>query len=400
MSKKLKVLLFLLVLFFFGGLLVSSFLYRTSKEEMVLNYAVIVGSIIEKHPELEREIISSIEANHLDSGLEVLKKYGLDSSEALEYLDSIPSYRIKFFGSFISFYFILFVVILIYFFALRKKQSSDIMKIDRYLFSLLDEEIKVDLKDFKGGELESLQNDLMKVTSKLLNALLHSNSSSLELSRTLQDISHQLKTPLTSLSCMNDALLSPNIPEEKRLEFLYKQEEVINHMQTLVITLLKVSQIESGMIELKKNVISLDLLLRDALEELDVLIVSRNIEVNVEGDSDISILGDYIWVKEAILNIIKNGVEHSYSNGVMNLKVSENPIYVELLIQDFGSGIKKQDLPHIFERFYKSSNAKDSVGIGLNLSKSIFDRMNATVRAHSKEGCGTTFVIHFYKSVV
>jgi len=400
MKKNFKKLVFIFVILFIIGFTITYSVYDRSKRELIENNSLIIGSILKSHPELEKEIIIALEQENKEYGREVLKKYGLSSIESLEYLNSMKNYQKTFFLSFISFYLVSCICITLYFYAIEKKRSKDIKKIDNYLFSLLEEEIKVDLKDFQNGQLETLQNDLMKVTSRLKNALEHSSSSQKELAKNLADISHQLKTPLTSLTILNDVLTNTEMKKEKQKEFLKKQEEVISHMQTLIITLLKVSQIESGMIELKKDNINIQKLLKETIDNLELLIVSKNITIEEEIKEDIWIKGDYIWVKEAILNILKNGIEHSKDNEKIILSVTDTPIFTELKIKDFGKGIKKEDIPHIFERFYKVNDAKDSIGIGLNLSKSILDRMNATVRVTSKIGVGTTFTIHFYKSIV
>lgn len=400
MKKNIKKLLGILLIFLIIGLIVSYSLYDRTKREIIDNNEAIIGAILKNHPELEKEIILSLTKEDKKIGKEVLKQYGLTSLESLDYLKSIKNYRHTFFGSFLVFYLIMSIIVIILFITIEKKQSQEIKKIDNYLFSLLEEEIKVDLKDFQSGELESLQNDLMKVTSRLKNALEHSHHASKSLSKTLADISHQLKTPLTSLSIINDALSTENIDKEKTILFLKKQEEVINHMQTLIITLLKVSQIESGMIELKKENVNINPLIKDLIEQLELLIVTKNITIKADIPKNLNIKGDYLWLKEAILNIVKNGIEHSKENQTIIIESKETPIYTELTIKDFGSGIKKEDIPHIFERFYKTGKETNSIGIGLNLSKSILDKMNATIRVKSKLEKGTTFIIHFYKSIV
>jgi len=401
MKKNLKKFLLLLLIFFLLGTFLTFALYQRVKTEFIENNAMLVGNLMKNHPELEKEIVKILaEPRQTELGINTLKKYGLTSLESLEYLENIHNFQYTFFATFFSFYIVFLIFLILYFYMVEKKRKEEILKIDKYLFSLLSDEIKVDLKDFQSGDLESLQNDLMKVTSRLKNALEHSNTASKELSKTLADISHQLKTPITSLFIINEALSNPLMDSKTRDEFLTRQSQVISHMQTLVINLLKVSQIESGMIELKKENLNLEFLIPEILEELELQIVSKNIQTQVQIQESTTIIGDYVWTKEAILNIVKNGIEHSKVNGKIEITASENPMFVELTIKDYGCGIKKKDIPHIFERFYKSSDAKDSVGIGLNLSKSIFDRMNATIKVKSKEHEYSIFTIHFYKNVV
>ena len=204
---------------------------------------------------------------------------------------------------------------------------------------------------------------------------------------------------MTSLAIINDALKYDNILEEQKNVFLKEQERTINHMQILITTLLKVSQIESGMIPLKKETYDLRKVIDNSLLNLDYLITAK--ELKIEKDIPKSIITmDKYWLGEALTNIIKNACEHSFNGGKISITVKKNPIYVSLEIKDYGEGIKKCDLPHLFERFYRCQNNKDSVGIGLNLTKSILDKMNATVKVKSEYGKYTIFEIHFFEGVI
>ena len=396
--KRNKAFIILLVIFILSGIFITQTAYYLSKQKIVENNNHIVSSLLNSHPELESEIINILKNPNETS--QILEKYGLENLESLEYLEDMKTYHLKFITLLGVYIFSFTLVFALYFYVLKKKRTSEIKKVDKYLFSLLSTEIKVDLKDFENGELKSLQNDLMKVTSRLKNALEASSQSKKELSKNLADISHQLKTPLTSLSIINEALSTSNITEETKQEFLKKQTEVIEHMQTLIISLLKVSQIESGSIILKKDKIKMKELIHSTLSSLDTLRMSKNVEVSVKQNDDIFIIGDAEWLKEALGNIIKNGIEHSKENGFIEIKWQDTPIYVELTIKDYGTGIEKKDLPHIFERFYKSSSSKDSIGIGLNLAESILDKTFANIKVQSKVNEFTEFTIHFYKTNV
>lgn len=400
MKKKIFYFILISVLFFFLGLWIVYSLFDRTKREIILNNNTIVMSIIENHPELEGEIVDSLKEVSLNQDFSILEKYGLTSLSSLEYLDDIENLKNTFFGSFFLLFFLALSIIGIYLFCLERTRKKEIKKIDQYLFSLLSHDIEVDLKDFQSGDLASLQNDLMKVTSRLKNALETSKKDKVELSKTLADISHQLKTPLTSLLILNDNLSSFTIDEKTRQEFLKKQEQIILHMKSLIVTLLKVSQIESGMIELKKEILSINALVSHALEQVDLLLVAKNITVKKEISKNLKVIGDFNWLGEALLNIIKNACEHSKENGIIEITARDNPMYTEILITDYGEGISKKDLKHIFERFYKSSSDKESIGIGLNLTKSILSRSNATISCKSEVGKYTTFIIHFYKGIV
>ena len=399
MKKKTKIFLGILILFFFSGLALQWYLYNQTKELIIENNALVAGTIIKNHPELETEIIELINQGKFKENREILEKYGLTNLETLEYLESIKKLKILILGTYIIFFLSLTILLIIYFAMIQKKRKKEIQKIDNYLFSLLQDKIQVNLKDFQSGELETLQNDLMKVTSKLKNALDTSTKDRKELSKNLADISHQLKTPLTSLFVINEALQYKEIDEKQKEEFLKKQEEILNHTETLITSLLKVSQIESGVIALKKETIFLPDLIKEIYNQLELIIVSKNIQWTCE-IPNIKIIGDQYWLREALSNIVKNACEHVKEKGSVTLRAKETPMFIELTITDNGCGIKESDLPHIFERFYKSSPNKNSIGIGLNLTKSILDKTNATIRVQSEENKYTTFTIHFYKSTV
>ncbi|NLL44636.1 MAG: HAMP domain-containing histidine kinase, partial [Mollicutes bacterium] len=148
----------------------------------------------------------------------------------------------------------------------------------------------------------------------------------------------------------------------------------------------------------KKEKVFVDKLIKDALEPLLIPIELKEQKVNIEGDSNFEIEVDYHWTLEAIVNILKNAHEHTPDNGEITIKYDTNPIFTRIMISDTGEGISKQEIKHIFERFYKGKNSsKDSVGIGLNMSKKIIDMQNGDIFVSSKQNKGTTFEIKFYK---
>ena len=400
MKKETRIFLVILIAFFLIGLGLQFYIYNQTKELIVENNSLIVGTIIEAHPELETEIIEIMKQENFTENREILEKYGFTNLETLEYLESVKKLEQILLGIYIMFFLALAIILIIYFIIIQRRRKKEIQKIDKYLFSLLQDNINVNLKDFQSGELETLQNDLMKVTSKLKNALDTSTKDRQELSKNLADISHQLKTPLTSLFVINEALQYKDINETQKEEFIKKQEEILTHIETLITSLLKVSQIESGMITLKKETISLTNLLKEVYNQLELIIVSKNIKVTYNIPKNIKITGDAYWLREALSNIVKNACEHVEEKGSVTLTAKETPMFVELVVEDNGCGIKESDLLHIFERFYKSSPNKNSIGIGLNLTKSILDKTNATIRVQSEENKYTKFTIHFYKSVV
>lgn len=400
MKKENKKFLALLLIFFLIGLWIQSVFIKNVKQTIVQNNALIIGTVLKEHPELEKEVIKAIESEDYEANKAVLEKYGLANLESLDYLEEVQKLQKNIYIFYCIFFIILILFSYGYFRHTQKVHRREIEKVDQYLFTLLSNDIKVDLKDFQSGELAMLQNDLMKVTNRLKNSLESSTKDKQELAKTLADISHQLKTPLTSLVVINDALTYNEIDDEQRKKFLKKQEETLSHIESLISVLLKTSQIESGMIELKKEKVNIEELIQNVSLQLEVMLIAKNIRLETNIEKNIFITGDPYWLSEALLNIIKNACEHSKQNDSIKIKAKNTPMYTELIIEDEGEGIDKKDLPHIFKRFYKSSPSKDSIGIGLNLTKSILDRTNATIRVESKKGFFTRFTIHFYTNAI
>ena len=187
---------------------------------------------------------------------------------------------------------------------------------------------------------------------------------------------------------------------DKQKEFLNTQSTQLGKMNWLIQTLLKLSRIDSGSIQMKQERTTANSLISEAMQPFDVLIDIKNIQYK-HFPSDATILCDRSWTVEAIQNIIKNGLEHMDDGSTLKISTEETGIFTQIIISDTGSGIAKEDIPHIFERFYKGKNAgKGSVGIGLPLAKSIVSSQHGDILVESKEGEGSTFYVRFYKTII
>lgn len=396
-KEKLSLCFFWLIYFTISFIFISKS-YICFKKQIILNNEMIVGTVLQNGEANVSDIVAALKKENFTSS-NILAQYGLENLESLDYLPSMKKIKQKYFlgGGFITLISAFFFSFL-YLKVVRKKQKQ-YQLLDEYFYNLLYNDQHIHFNKVVDDDFTTVQNDIIKVTRRLQNALANEETTKNELSKTLADISHQLKTPLTSLAIINDALKYDNILEEQKNVFLKEQERTINHMQILITTLLKVSQIESGMIPLKKETYDLRKVIDNSLLNLDYLITAK--ELKIEKDIPKSIITmDKYWLGEALTNIIKNACEHSFNGGKISITVKKNPIYVSLEIKDYGEGIKKCDLPHLFERFYRCQNNKDSVGIGLNLTKSILDKMNATVKVKSEYGKYTIFEIHFFEGVI
>lgn len=279
-----------------------------------------------------------------------------------------------------------------------KWRYTEIEKLSSYLSQISNGNYTLDVRDNQEGELSILKNDIYKVTLMLSehSALLQHDK--VQLTNAISDISHQLKTPLTSMTVMADLLSEPELPPEKRTEFTRNIRIQLERIGWLVSSLLKFSKIDAGTVQFKKDPISVRTLFQKSLEPVLIPMDIKGQTVSIKGDDAVSFLGDLNWTAEAVINILKNCVEHTPEGGEISISFAENALYTEVIIADKGRGIPKEELPYVFQRFYKGKNAsEDSVGIGLALSHSIITSQNGDINIKSEKGIGTQFHIKIYK---
>ena len=217
----------------------------------------------------------------------------------------------------------------------------------------------------------------------------------------MADISHQLRTPLTSMLVMSDLLRDEHLPADKREEFLGVIRRQLERIQWLTSTLLKMAQLDAGVAELRVEPVELSQVISDAFSPLLVPAEVKGQQLTVSGCDGVVVRCDRRWTAEALVNILKNCVEHTGEGGFVRVECRDNPIFTEITIVDNGEGIDKADLPHIFQRFYRGKQpGEDSVGIGLAMAQAVITRQGGTVSVASQKGKGTCFTIRFYKMVV
>ncbi len=278
---------------------------------------------------------------------------------------------------------------------------KEIEKLSNYLRRISSGDYSLDIRDNHEGELSILKNDMYKVTLMLSehSALLQRDK--VTLMDAISDISHQLKTPLTSMMVMADLLSDPNLSESKREEFTQNIRVQLERIEWLVTSLLKLSKIDAGTATFKKEKVSVKDLINKAAEPVRIPMDIKQQQLTTTGEDTVTFRGDFNWTAEAVLNILKNCVEHTGEGGTIHVTYSENTLFTELTIKDTGKGIPKEDLPYIFKRFYKGKNAEDdSVGIGLAMAYSIVTSQNGDIEVWSEQGEGTQFQIKFYNHVI
>jgi signal transduction histidine kinase len=277
----------------------------------------------------------------------------------------------------------------------------EIGKLSGYLQQIANGDFRLDVRDNHEGELSLLKSNIYKVTKMLSEqgTVLHEDKT--KLTNAISDISHQLKTPLTSMMVMADLLRDKQLDDEKRSEFTRNLQVQLERMEWLVSSLLKLSKIDARTITFKKEEIQVSSLIQTAIEPLLIPMDIKMQTYSITGEDQVTLVGDFNWITEALINIIKNCVEHTPEKGTITIHFSENALFTEIVISDNGKGISKEELPYIFKRFYKGKNASDeSVGIGLAMAYSFITSQQGDIEVTSEVGVGTTFHIKFYKQVI
>jgi signal transduction histidine kinase len=363
-----------------------------------INYNAKVLSIIErKYPNVEEEIIKEIQNSNDKIGKDILKKYGITDNETEDYLSPIKNEFNRIFMYQIIESLLIYVLLIIIVFIFLRKIYEKIRRLNDYTLNIAYSDYKIDIRDNSEGDISILKNHLYDITRILKenNEMLEKDKSYLK--DAIADISHQLKTPLTSLYLFNE-ILEDEKDETKRKYFLDKMRNELERIEWLITSLLKMSKLDSKTIVLKEEKINVPDLINSSIDSLKTLIEQNNIKINIRGKKQINFIGDFYWMKEALMNVLKNGVEHSKTSGSIEIAFDKNPIYTIIEITDNGEGIAESDLPYIFDRFYKAKgSSKNSVGIGLALSKSIIKNQNGEISVKSKIGEYTKFIIKIYQ---
>lgn len=281
------------------------------------------------------------------------------------------------------------------------KQNKKIHEIDMYLKKVNSGDYTLKIEENSEDELSKLRNELYKTTVLLREAAENSKKENINLSNSLADISHQLKTPLTSIRIMIDNIYdNPDMDEETKMDFIKSINNQIEWISSLVVSLLKLAKFDAGTIVMNDENVNIIELINNVKDNLSIILELKEIDIILEYDHSKPIIVsiDYTWQLEALTNIIKNAIEHSKNNSKIHIKIEDSSVFTKIIIADEGEGISKKDLPHIFQRFYKSEkSSENSIGIGLSLAKTIIEKDNGYINVKSEEGKGTTFYIKYMK---
>ncbi len=359
----------------------------------------IIEYIIKENPAIDtKNIIQILNSNEYKDGEEELKKYGINIEEVNSIIAVQKQMKTNMILNIILIvlFSVLYMAII---FIYLKQRDKKINQITQYINEIKNRKYDLNINENSEDELSNLKNELYKITIMLKEESEISRQDKEKIKMSVEDISHQLKTPLTSIMIMLDNLKdNPNMDEDTKQKFIFEISKQVDWINWLVISILKLSRLEADVVKFSNNKINVKKFIDEIIGNLEIPIEIKNQKISIEGDEDASFIGDYKWQQEAITNIIKNAIEHNKENGKITIKYKENVLFTKITIIDEGQGIAKEDLKHIFERFYKAQNSSDnSVGIGLSLAKNIIEKNNGMINCKSEIGNGTEFIVKYMK---
>ncbi|MGL4760703.1 MAG: sensor histidine kinase [Sarcina sp.] len=399
-KKSTKVLMITLVAF----LGIMNLFFVNHNKQMKLAYIEgqqrMVGAIVSNKPELETQVVTAVlgknSRENKELGKTVLDKYEYNENLNVGlFYDSIGVDRSIFKLNLIIVLFGCLFVIFNY--SSHKRIYKKIMKIENWARALIDKKTDFRISEIDDGEISKLFMSFNKVNTIISESLDNVKKEKDFLINLLSDISHQLKTPLSSMILNNEILLSKELQREKELMFLESNEKQLTRMKGLIDNLLKLAKLDAGAITFHSEMLSLTNTTMNAIESLSE--ISQKYGVNIvfknNDNSEKIVMHDSFWVQEAIVNIVKNCIEHSNKGELVVVYIKEETVFTRIIVEDSGEGIYSDEIPYIFDRFFKSSRSKkkDSAGIGLNLARTIIESQNGNISAKSEIGKGTSFEI-------
>ena len=378
-------------------LILNIYEYKTYTKNFNNKISAIVTLVKDKYPEItDKEIIEIINSNK-QSDDSFFLKYGIDIDNKAVLLKNDKSYH-TFLIINMSFLIITIASLCILYFRYNYKRKNDIKDIIKYIEQINRRNYELEIDSISEDELSILKNEIYKTAVMLKEAALNSNKDKLNLKKSLEDISHQLKTPLTSILVLLDNLIDePDMDSSIRNDFIIDIKRNVININFLVQALLKLSKFDANTVHFIKKENDLEMIVGEAIKNVSTLCDLRNINVKLNTLENAKVECDAKWQIEAITNIIKNAIEHSKDNSSIIINIDNNRVYSKIEVIDFGEGISKRDIKHIFERFYKGENAtSNSIGIGLALAKTIIKEDKGSIAVESNES-NTKFTIKYFK---
>ncbi|MEW8957037.1 ATP-binding protein [Clostridium sp.] len=371
------------------------------KKGYIRSQEALVGRIYNINPSNIENIIPVITKGYSKEdeivGKDILKNYGYYEDLEVEFVpeiyNALKDARLNIIISFIVSGLVILSIVYLSF----KSIYNNIISLTEDMKQVLEGDLRDNSSNMEGdlGKLEFAFNDVKKRLRTNIDKLSKEKIFLVEL---LSDISHQLKTPLSSLMVFNDILSERELSMSQQIDFLDNSRIQLNRMEWLIKNLLKLAKLDAGAIVFNKKYDSLNKSIKESIEALNQKALDNKIRI-LFNEEEVFMVHDKEWFEEALINIIKNGIEHNKEGGYVKVSLEDNSLCNKIIIEDNGDGIDKEEISKIFIRFYKSKNnrSKESVGIGLALSKSIVESHGGIIEVESELDMFTRFTITFLK---
>ena len=376
--------------------LLNIYEYKTYTKNFNMSFEAMINDIVKKYPDVtENDLIQILNSKDLNR-TNVLQKYGINLNKNSAILINEKKHTQFLFVTTLFLIISLFILIII-FINYNRKKDREIEEMVDLVEQINRKNYSIKIDNISEDELSILKNEIYKTMIKLKESAENSLQDKKNLKKSLEDISHQIKTPLTSILIMLDNLIDdPNMDIETRQWFIRDIKKNVKSINFLVQSLLKLSKFDTNTVNFIREEKSLSEIITIAKQKVSALCDLKKVKIESNGDENAKIKCDFKWQVEAITNVLKNCVEHSKTNGKIIVTYGKNNAYSFINVKDYGDGIDEYDINHIFERFYKGKNAKeDSIGIGLALSKTIIESDNGKISVES-DNTGTKFTIKYY----
>ena len=374
----------------------------------------IMENVISQYPDFDMEEVaiilnksyseleSSTTSEEFDS---ILRKNGItDNTFYIKDMSDIRNVNIIVSTLIIGVMSVLFIIC---FYIYLRRRKNAIVQLQDYMDKISRGNYELEINDNSEDELSSLKNSLYKIMVYMKEQADSARIKKVMLAQSVSDISHQLKTPLTSTQILLDNLNdNPDMEYATRKKFIYEALNQVNGMSWMIVTMLKLSRIDAGVVEFNNETISINKIIEEAVSNLEVIAEIKNVNIekyidnyneNKLNKSDIYINGDYNWNREALQNIIKNAIEHSRHKGTVKINITDNDVYTAVYITNRGDKLSEQRQKQIFERYYSEAKYEDnSMGIGLPLAKAVIEKQGGYISVESDDE-KTTFIVKYIK---
>lgn len=329
----------------------------------------------------------------------IYNKYELNIIETTALYEAEKEMKLYLIISIICVWILTIIVILLNYISLKSVKNIIEMTLSN-IENIINNNYEIQPGKVMDDEFGVFQNQIYQIVDKLKEYSNTTNKDREKLSKYLEDISHQIRTPLMTMTVMTDNMVDNNKNlDENTYKYICNISKQLSKINWLVNNLLKMARLDTKSVDFKKETINVDKLVREAVKNIEILLDIYEQKIVIKGKENLKFIGDFKWNVEAITNILKNAVEHSKKGGEIKIEYKENNLFLEIIIEDKGSGISEKDLAHIFDRFYKGGNSnKESFGIGLSLAKEIIEYQNGEITVNSKLNEGTKFIIKYFRT--